>query len=193
MTTTKRRRQMRYPFHFTFTKPDGERREFRMWVRARYGTHQVTIHLDKPHVLKSKRLHGTGNTQTCSVAVCGHDHRDSFRHEVDLIDFTARRAAISTRPNKKSGMPVDCVIYSHNRTDVADLNDSKGGHDKLLEMIDRDGPIPITFYPLKSRRRSAQARAKARAKAKPRPEPTERRHGNRAKRRFAVAQLGMTA
>jgi len=188
----KRRKQMRYPFIFTFQTPDGKPQQLTLPVPMRYATHPVALTLDKPHVLESKRLHGSGNTQTCSVAICGCQHKHAFKHPVYLIDFTAARAAVATRPAKRTGIPVDCIMYRHSRADIADINDMKDGHDRLLEMIDRDGPITINLYPIKSRRRSTKVRARARARAIPKvKKPPSGRHV-RAKRRFAIAQLGMT-
>jgi hypothetical protein len=186
-------RRFRHPFRFKNIGADGKPNMFVSWAVAKYATHPVDLVLTADHVRKSIRLKGVGNTQTCSMAVCALDHKESFPHAVDgFVDWTYRRAVIVTAVGKKTGLPTRCVVYSHD-SKVAHLNDSKNGQEMLLKLIEDEGPITVHLRPLTERAPRSQTAKAASAERKAQQQHAtmaNRSFGQGAKRRFAVAALG---
>jgi hypothetical protein len=169
-----------------------------LWTKARYATKEVTLQLTADHVRKSMSLGGVGNTQTCSMAVCAKSQAYAFPHPVEgYVDWTYRRAYVVTKISKKTGMPTHCVVYSHD-SKIAHLNDSQGGQEALLKMIEENGGvIEITLKPINSRvgervgqRVGERVGQRKKDREAPPRHPARRHLGVGAKRRFAVAQLG---
>ena len=130
-------------------------------------------------------LEGVGNTQTCSMAVCAKDNEQAFYHKVEgYIDWQYSRAYVVTKLSKETGMPIACVAYEH-KDDIAKLNDSKGGQQKLLKQLQSQGPRIIRLYPIRKNVREA-----GRPKGKLNGSHSSRPVSMGAKLRFAVAQLG---
>lgn len=145
----------------------------------------VKLILKADDVRESIRLKGIGNTQTCSMAVCAKRQADAFPHPVEgYIDWQYSRAFVVSKVGAESNMPTECVVY-HHVDSIAKLNDTKGGQQKLLKELEKNGDRVIRLYPIKLR--------------KPRPgRPSGQRTGTHssrpaavgAKLRFATANLG---
>jgi len=154
-------------------------------ARVHYSTRPVTITLTAEHVRKSMKLGGAGRSDICAGAICTIAHAQSFPHPVvGGMDFHATRVFIPSKRNA-FGLPSDCFVYEHNATKVAELNDTRGGQAKLLEMIERDGPISIELKPHRVRSivgRPGKGRGKSGKRAKS--------LGRGARLRWARMQLG---
>lgn len=173
---------------FRFTLPDG--RVMTAWANVVRGKKSVEFDLTEQHVLKSIRLKGIGNTQTCSAAICTLDHADAFPHPVEgYVDWQYSTAFVVSRVSEKTGMPITCVAYKH-CDNIAKLNDSKDGQRRLLADIRANGPRHIHLLPIKYKQSPPN-------RANPK-KYRDRRDGSRsshpaavgAKLRFATAQLG---
>jgi len=130
-------------------------------VKVVYATKPARLFLGESHVLKSIQLNGVGDLTKCSMAICGHAHRDAFGHPIapsGWLDWGYSRCWVASKDSKKNGLPIECVCYEHNDR-IAHLNDSKGGQQKLLKMIQENGPIEIILKPM--RRRSEPGRSGA--------------------------------
>ena len=142
--------------------------------------------LTADHVRKSMKAHGAGSTSACAMAICTYNHADSFGHNVEgHIDFNYSRAFVVTKLDKQ-GLPSKCKVYEHNARNIARLNDTPGGQQKLLEMIQKDGPITVTLKPHRVRSeigRSGKTRKPTGAR-----DPLKGLKG--AKLRYAVYKLG---
>jgi len=105
----------------------------------------VTLLLTADAVIRSKKLHGRGNSQTCSGSMCVYAQRNCFEHPVTGVsDFLYSRAFIQSDHKK-----LECYGYSHDADWFPKLNDKKGGHDALLARIkENGGPIPIVLRPI---------------------------------------------
>src|SRR4029077_10031765 len=124
---------------------DGTSKMHQAWATVEYTTKPVSMVLTADHVRKSIKADGAGSTSSCSVAVCTYNHVDAFPHKVEgHIDFNYSRAFVVTRLDKQ-GLPARCRVYEHNARDIAKLNDTTGGQQKLLERLEREGPITITL------------------------------------------------
>jgi hypothetical protein len=103
--------------------------------QGRPATKKVKLTLTAEHVRRSMKLHGVGNTQTCSMAVCAKEQAEQFPHPVHgYIDWQYSRAYVVTKVSKAHGMPTACVVYTHT-DDIAKLNDSKNGTGKAPEAV----------------------------------------------------------
>jgi hypothetical protein len=151
-TTPKKKRksktaQVRHPFLYRLENGDGTSKVRKKMATVEYTTKPVEIELTAAHVRKSMKAGGAGNTSSCSVAICTYNHSDAFPHTVEgHIDFNYSRAFVVSKVDKY-GLPERCKVYEHNARDIAKLNDTPGGQQKLLDRIERDGPIKITFKP----------------------------------------------
>jgi hypothetical protein len=151
-TTPKKRRKakiakVRHPFLYRLENGDGTGKVRKKMATVEYTTKPVVIELTAAHVRKSMQKEGAGNTSSCSVAICTYNHADAFPHPVEgHIDFNYSRAFVVSKVDR-FGLPEKCKVYEHNARDIAKLNDTPGGQQKLLDRIERDGPITITFRP----------------------------------------------
>lgn len=139
-------------------------------VKVKYGTKRVLLTLEAHHVERSIELRGVGDLTKCSMAVCGHAHAKSFSHAVaksGWLDWTYSRLFVASRDSKKTGLPIECYAYEHD-DEIALLNDSKEGQQKLLAMIRKNGPIQIVLRPYRVRsdpNRSGAGRVKTGTRA----------------------------
>lgn len=196
MTVRRLKKKIVHVFRFWVTI-DGKKSAINAPAIVTYAAHSVDITLTDEHVLKAIRLKGVGDTRNCSMALCTVAHKDDFNHPVvGIIDWTYRRSAIVTKMSKKTGLPTHCVVYAHN-SKIAQLNDTRGGQQKLLEMIRRDGPITVRLHPIESRpnqRMGGPKQTVASGKTEKQP-PSDRQHGlgHGAKRRAAQAVASILA
>lgn len=157
-------------------------------VRVRRSTAPVSLTLTAADVRQSMKLHGVGNTQTCSMAVCAKRQAHAFPHEVEgYIDWQYRTAYVVTKVSKATGLPSECVGYEH-QDNIAKINDTAGGQKKILSDLEKNGDRVIRLYPMRRQKWY-------------RPNSTGKKDGSRATKpvprgaalRFAVAQLGGVA
>lgn len=178
--------RVRHPFLYKMQFIDGKEVIKKAMAIVKPASKPVIIELEVPHVRESMKLHGVGNTSTCSVAVCAIRHSGAFPHKVEgHIDFQYSRCFVVTKLDKH-GLPSHCVVYEHNAADIAKLNDTPGGQKKLLAMLERDGPMTILLKPYRARSikgRSGKGRGITGARAKSVP-------GKGANLRYAFMQLG---
>lgn len=161
-------------------------------ARVRDAKEAVELVVTAEDVRRSLSSDGVGNTQTCTMAVCALRHASKFAHNVQgYIDWQYSRAYVVSKVGA-DGLPSECFVYRHD-SEIAKLNDSTGGQRRLLQMIERDGPLTVCMHPIK-----ASARRKKAAYSKQYAERAGRTTGERsakvAKRgaaaRFAFASLG---
>lgn len=148
------RNEHRHEFLFECKRPDGTKYEMKIPAKVRTPKKKVEFHITEEDVLRSMKLRGVGNSQTCTVA-CGL-WRDStaFSHPVvGPIEFFHSTCFVGSK-NDKRGHVAECYRYKHNFAAIAKTNDKPGGQKALLEKIKRDGPITITLWPRKRRDRS---------------------------------------
>jgi hypothetical protein len=158
------------------------------WANVRKASKKVVLNLTADDVRRSMRLGGVGNTQTCSMAVCAKRQASQFPHKVEgYIDWQYRRAYVVTRVSKKTGLPVECVVYEH-RDKIAQLNDSKGGQQKLLKELEANGDRSISLLPPLQRTYPPNRPHNGNRTGKNSSKPVSLGHG--AKLRFAVAMAG---
>ena len=114
-------------------------------------TEDVYLEITKHGVLRSKKLKGRGSTQLCSGAICSVEQASRFPHEVTgTCDFQDTRVFIGS---KDTGLgPDECYGYEGEFEWFTKMNDKKGGHDEILQMIEeRDGPLLLHLRPIKRR------------------------------------------
>lgn len=135
---------------FRFKLPDGQ--VLTAWAKARNAKKPVTLTLSAEDVSRSIELKGIGNTQTCSMAVCAKRQENAFPHSVDgYIDWNYRTAFVVSRLDSNTGMPSECFVYEHNDS-IAKLNDTKGGQEKLLADLRKNGNRQIRLLPPRAKR-----------------------------------------
>ena len=150
-------------------------------AKVRPAKSPVTLKLEADHVRRSIVRRGVGSTINCAMAVCSETHADAFPHSfVGIIDWWYSRAFIASKLNSE-GRASECYAYeiSKKHRKIAKLNDSLGGQQKLLDQIEKNGPITVELEPY--RQRSAPGRSgKGRGKTGAR---SERSHlkGHRAR------------
>jgi hypothetical protein len=175
----------RHAFRFKVTTNDGDTQTMVAWAKVLHASAPVDLTLTADHVRRSIQLRGVGNTQTCSMAVCAKQQADKFPHPVNgYIDWQYSRAYVVTKVSKATGMPIECVAYTHD-DDIAKLNDSKSGQKKLLEGLEANGEKVIRLRPIQ-RRLTQHPKPKGSSRTG---ERTSRPAAHGAKLRFAVAQL----
>jgi hypothetical protein len=148
--------KVRHPFLYRLENGDGTSKVRKAWATVKYATKDVQLVLTAAHLRRSIKAQGAGTTSHCAVAICAYNHSDAFPHNVEgHIDFNYSRAFVVSKGDKH-GLPSNCVVYEHDARDIAKLNDTPGGQQKLLERIERDGPITVTLKA--HRQRSAPGR-----------------------------------
>ena len=146
--------QQRWPFRHKLK--NGKVLTF--WMKAIPAKRHAHPELDAKHVRESIRREGVGDTQNCTEACMVQDNAKEFDHPVEgTVDFGYRRVAVVSqlykeprRLNRNTKRIVwgECVIYEHRHANIAKLNDSPKGQQKLLEMLEANGPMRQTFSPL---------------------------------------------
>lgn len=190
MEKKKRRAPRRHAFRFKLADPvTGDTQTVTAWAKVIYGKKPVDLILTADDVLRSIKLKGVGNTQTCSMAICTHRLAHLFSHPVGkVIDWTYGRAYVASKHSAKTGLPVECYAYSHD-DQIAQLNDTKGGQQKLLGILRAKGDRTIQLKPIK-----LEPYRPGRPRGKNTGERSTKRPlsvlGMGAKRRFAAMQLG---
>jgi hypothetical protein len=181
--------RVRHPFLYRLENGDGTSKVRKAWAIVKYATKDVPLTLTAPHLRRSIKAQGAGTTSHCAVAICTYNHSDAFPHNVEgHIDFNYTRAFVVSKVDKH-GLPSHCVVYEHEARNIAKLNDTPGGQQKLLERVERDGPITLT---LKAHRTRSEAGRKGsavgRKKSGVRDPATKGLRG--AKLRYTVYKLG---
>jgi len=142
---------IRHPFLYETVMPNGRRRISKQFAKVKPATKEVILELTAAHVRESMRRDGVGNTAKCSVAICTYQHEDKFAHNVEgHTDFQYSRAFLVSKLNK-DGFPVECYAYEHNAGKIAKLNDTPGGQEKLLNLLEKNGPLTIHLKPYRQR------------------------------------------
>jgi hypothetical protein len=176
---------IKHTFLYRWEDPNGKLRVIKAKARVKNATRAVTLTVKPEHVLKSIRRNGVGGTANCAMAVCAVDHANAFPHPVeDHIDWTYSRAFVVSKIDRRTGLPIECVVYDHH-DDVARLNDSKNGQQKLLRRLQEEGPRQITLTP--KRIRSKAGRSGNGRRGKGARDVEARLRGGRL--RYAVAKL----
>lgn len=179
----------RHAFRFKVQTNDGETKTMVAWAKVIPATKAVKLTLTADHVRRSMGMKGIGNTQTCSMAVCAKQQAEAFPHPVDgYIDWQYSRAYVVSKVSRDTGLPIACVAYTH-ADNIAKLNDSKGGQQKLLKQLEKDGDLVINLRPIQ-RRLTHHAKEGTGLRTG---ERSSRIAAHGAKLRFAVAQLGGVA
>jgi len=178
---------VKHPFNYALVFVGSDRRIVKKaMAKVRPAKKPVTIEITAAHVRQSIKAEGAGSTSACVAAVCMSRTADAFGHPVEgHVDFNYTRAFVVSKLDK-NGLPSECYCYEHNRKDVAKLNDTPGGQRKLLEMIEKNGPIKLELKP--HRVRSEPGRS-----GRDRPTTGARKKGipaKGAKLRYAVLKMG---
>lgn len=175
---------MRHTFLYRWEDSNGKQHEIKAKAKVRNARHSVVLTVKPAHVEKSIRRHGVGDTANCAMAVCASDHADAFPHKVEgHIDWTYTRAFVVSKSDK-NGLPIECYGYEHS-DDIARLNDSPSGQQKLLRKLQDEGPLQITLTP--QRVRSKKGRHGAGRKVTGKRDVVARLRGG--KLRYAVANV----
>lgn len=189
MTTPKMRAHAKWQkfhyFKFKIRGIDGKSQIVIAKAVVRQPPHPVNLPLAAEHVRKSIKLKGVGNTGSCSMAVCAMANATLFGHPVEgYIDWQYGRAYVVSKV--RNGLPVECYVYEH-RDDIAKLNDSKGGQQKLLKQLEENGDRIIRLVP-RQPSRNAGSNLPATGDPVHRAKPLNLLKGARA--RFAFAEVG---
>lgn len=178
-------RTHRHPFRFQIP---GQGQCITSWAKVRNAKKPVTLSLRAEDVERAILLKGVGNTQTCTMAVCAKRQSSAFPHAVEgYIDWLYRTAFVVSKVSKETGLPTECFVYEHKDT-IAQLNDTKGGQEKLLELLKKHGDRQIRMFPpTENRDRSGETVPGAGKKNRGLRKAPSLKGANL---RFAVAQLG---
>lgn len=175
---------IRHTFLYKWEDNNGKEHVIKAKAKVRHPSRAVTLTIKPEHVLKSIRRKGVGHTANCAMAICTTDHTESFPHKVEgHIDWTYTRAFVVSKVDR-NGLPSECYVYDH-WDDVARLNDTLNGQQKLLRQLQEEGPRQITLTPKRLRSKKGRS-GKGRKKTGARDIERRLRGG---KLRYAVAQL----
>jgi hypothetical protein len=145
-------------------KPSGGGKPIVSWAIVKSGKQVIDLELKPADVRLSMELKGCGNTQTCTMALCTKRQSYLFHHPVEgYIDWQYSRAYVVSKISKKTNMPSECYVYTHN-DNIAKLNDSRGGQAKLLAMLEKseaEGNPPRRIRLLKARVRGPSSESKS--------------------------------
>src|SRR5262249_28387124 len=109
MSKRKRRKSPRHVFLYRIEMGDGTTKTLRGIAKVLRPRHGVRLALKAEHVRESMHLKGVGNTQTCSMAICGKSQKEAFSHRVvGDIDWTYSRAYVASRRSAATGLPSEC-------------------------------------------------------------------------------------
>jgi len=160
------------------------------WCKVIDAKQDVFIPLKAEHVRKSIKLNGSGNTQTCTMAICAKANEDCFPHVVEgTIDWFYTRAFVVAQVDR-NGIPKTCYVYAHS-DGIGRLNDTPGGQRKLLKELEAT-PSGERIIHLRVIQPNTRVRSR---------KPAGKRDGSRtkvtsvrgARLRWAVAQGGAVA
>ena len=178
--------KVRHPFLYRMESGSGKYTVHKAWAVVKYATKEVPLVLNETHVLRSMQRNGVGNTSKCSMALCTYAHAKLFPHSVEgHVDWQYSRAFVVSKLNKL-GLPCECYVYEHDDRGVAKLNDTLGGQQKLLDRIQKSGPITVVLKPF--RPRSETGRPGRSRKSTGKRDPIKTIKG--ARLRYATSQLG---
>lgn len=177
---------------FLFKIPDpmrpGKMKLVHSWAKVIAAKKPVMLKLKAEDVERSIEVHGIGSTQTCAMAICALRQAEAFKHPVDgYIDWQYSRAYVVSKLGK-NGLPSECVCYEHD-DDIAKINDSKDGQQKLLNQLIIHGDRDVLLRPLPIRP-SQKGPAKHQGKKDGSRTPSKTLHLRGANLRYAIAQLG---
>lgn len=176
--------RVRHTFLYRWEDANGKLRIIKAKAKVRHPAKSVILTVKPEHVRKSIRREGVGDTANCSMAVCAVDHEGAFPHKVEgHIDWTYTRAFVVSKVDR-NGLASECYVYDHH-DDVAQLNDTKGGQQKLLTKLEADGPLQIVLTPKRIRSKVGRP-GRGRKKVGTRDVESRLRGG---KLRYAVAKL----
>lgn len=180
-----KRKSPRHAFRFLIEHDDGSTQTLTAWAKVKRAKRSVALTLTAEDVRRSIKQGGVGNTQTCSMAVCAKRQSEVFPHPVEgYIDWQYSRAYVVSKVSKTTRMPTECVVYNH-QDDIAKLNDSRGGQQKLLdELVSRGDRIIHLRAPSRHPKKPGVAKGRTTG------ERSSRLAAVGAKLRFAMAQLG---
>lgn len=160
MTTKKRAKKsvfapVRHNFLFQVTAGDGSKRIIKSPAKVRLGRVHIDLTVTAEDVQAALKAGGAGNSSKCTVAHCCYRMRDAFPHKIEgHVDWQYSRCFVCIKTNK-FGLPSECIVYEHDNG-IARMNDTRMGMFKLLEKIEKHGPITIHLRPY--RRRSEEGR-----------------------------------
>lgn len=186
MTKKKTRATPRHAFKFKVQADEDEKPHIQtVWAKVIKARKPVTLHLKAEDIRRSIKLKGIGNTQTCAMACCAKRSANSFPHPVEgYIDWQYRTAYVVSKLHKDTGMIAECVAYTHN-DEIAKLNDTLGGQQRLLAQLEKYGDRVIRLRPCAIRKKPGHGPYQ--------PQPTGKRSSRPAavgaKLRFAMSQL----
>jgi len=186
MAKRKKTRRGRHNFLFKVTNGDGSEKVVKVGAKVVMASAPVTLTVTEDHVRQAMRRHGVGHTSKCTMAVCCYGHKDAFPHMIEgHVDWNYSRAFVVTKVNK-FGLPVECVAYEHD-SNIARMNDTKGGLRKLLAKIQEQGPLTVQLRPYRKRSAPMRKSGSDRRATSGVRDPIRRRGANL---RFDVAHLG---
>lgn len=185
----KKRKSPRHAFRFKIDNGDGPAQTLVAWANVKQATRAVTLKLTADDVRRSMGMNGVGNTQCCAMALCAKRQSAAFPHKVEgYIDWQYARAYVVTKRDKVTGLPSECVVYRH-YDNIAKVNDSRGGQQKLLSHLEKHGDRMIYLSPPEKRKKQGAGAPAGR--------PTGKRSSRvvaipavGAKLRFAMAKAG---
>ncbi len=172
----------KHPFRFQIP---GRDKPLTFWAKVRHAKEHVELKLTAKDVIRSMQLKGTGNTQTCSMALCAKRLASEFPHPVSgFIDWSYSRAHVVTKV-RSDGTPSECVVYRHD-DDVAHLNDEPEGQKRLLSELKKNGDMLIRLHPINPKTKGKSGKRTGSGGGR-KARPINLKGANL---RFAVAQLG---
>jgi hypothetical protein len=118
-----------------------------------YNGPSIKILLAAAMIDKSIKAKGAGDSQRCPGSMCMRDY-SKVLNEVGVkasdplyVEWLDSRVIISTKVNKLTHLPEECIVLTHDQAWFPKLNDDPSGKGakKLKEMVMQSGPIEITL------------------------------------------------
>jgi len=192
MSKKRRKKQpiVRHPFKIRM--PNGKERK--LWFRVRAGEGRPELSVKDTHVLESMRREGIGDTQNCTMAVCTQRSPEQFNHPVEgTVDWYPSRAYVVSevfdkrRKVRNTTLWVDgeCYAYIH-RDNIWKYNDTLRGQQRLLRLIQENGPYQVKLFPWRKQDNSKSP--KPGGKTRDRSRVNSRRASPGAAKRLAFAR-----
>ena len=189
------RKSPRHAFRFKILDESDKPKVLTFWAKVKKATRPVQLTLTAADVRRSIRSNGVGNTQKCAMAVCAKRQKDQFPHPVEgYVDWQYRMCYVVTKISAENGFPTGCVAYQHG-DEIARLNDTAGGQQKLLERLEETGDRTIFLRPPEKYRPTKQGKQKGLPSGERSPRPAHissdaMKRPVGARLRFAVAHAG---
>lgn len=143
-------------FHLR-TDPDEPGKDFFKRAKVRMATEIIRIKVTAEDAKKALRSGGIGCTSKCTVANAVKRQKHLFRHAyAGWVDWFYSRCFIATKCGP-DGFPLECVAYEHDNQLARDQDSSEAKLIKLIERLERDGPIELEMKPY--RKRSEEGRS----------------------------------